>query len=144
LVGYCDGGDLQISNILAENAIRPFAIGRKAWLFSDTSRGARASATCYSLIETAKANSQNPRLIFNMCWRTLLKRTRWRSWNCCYRGMRSWIRLRKKWLRSTKDKRVDLRALTEYATQWLWTYNNERPNMVLGGITPQQKLAMVA
>ena len=32
----------------------------------------------------------------------------------------------------------------EYATQWLWTYNNERPNMALGGITPQQKLAAVA
>ncbi len=32
----------------------------------------------------------------------------------------------------------------EYATRWLWTYNNERPNMALGGITPQQKLAMVA
>jgi transposase len=60
LVGYCDRGDLQISNILAENAIRPFAIGRKAWLFSDTSRGARASATCYSLIETAKANGLEP------------------------------------------------------------------------------------
>ena len=60
LAGYCDRGDLQISNILAENAIRPFAIGRKAWLFSDTSRGARASATCYSLIETAKANSLEP------------------------------------------------------------------------------------
>lgn len=31
-----------------------------------------------------------------------------------------------------------------FATQWLWTYNHERPNMALGGITPQQKLAMVA
>jgi hypothetical protein len=53
LVGYCERGDLQISNVLAENAIRPFAVGRKAWLFADTSRGARASATCYSLVETA-------------------------------------------------------------------------------------------
>jgi transposase len=60
LVGYCDRGELQINNILAENAIRPFAIGRKAWLLSDTSRGARASATCYSLIETAKANGLEP------------------------------------------------------------------------------------
>lgn len=32
----------------------------------------------------------------------------------------------------------------DYATQWLWTYNNERPNMALGGITPKQKLAMAA
>ena len=60
LIGYCGRGDLQISNVLAENAIRPFAIGRKAWLFADTPQGARASATCYSLIETAKANNLEP------------------------------------------------------------------------------------
>jgi len=53
---YCTHGELNISNILAENAIRPFVIGRKAWLFSDTPAGARASAIHYSLIETAKAN----------------------------------------------------------------------------------------
>jgi len=60
LTGYCDDGKLNISNALAENAIRPFALGRKNWLFSDTSRGAKASATCYSLIETAKANNLEP------------------------------------------------------------------------------------
>ncbi|EWH01126.1 transposase IS66 [Halomonas sp. BC04] len=60
LVGYCERGDLQISNILAENAIRPFALGRRAWLFADTSQGAKASATCFSLIETAKANELEP------------------------------------------------------------------------------------
>lgn len=60
LVGYCERGDLQISNVLAENAIRPFALGRRAWLFADTSQGAKASATCYSLIETAKANELEP------------------------------------------------------------------------------------
>lgn len=60
LTGYCERGDLRISNALAENAIRPFAVGRKAWLFADTSQGARASATCYSLIETAKANGLEP------------------------------------------------------------------------------------
>ena len=32
----------------------------------------------------------------------------------------------------------------DYATRWLWTYNHERPNMALGGITPKQKLALVA
>ncbi len=32
----------------------------------------------------------------------------------------------------------------EHATQWLWTYNNERPNMAIGGITPIQKLALAA
>ena len=60
LVGYCEDGELNISNALAENAIRPFAVGRRAWLFSDTPRGAHASATCYSLIETAKANQLEP------------------------------------------------------------------------------------
>ena len=60
LIGYCAHGDLQISNILAENAIRPFAVGRKNWLFCDTPRGAKASAACYSLIETAKANELEP------------------------------------------------------------------------------------
>ena len=60
LMGYCQRGDLHISNVLAENAIRPFALGRKAWLFADTPQGAHASATCYSLIETAKANGLEP------------------------------------------------------------------------------------
>jgi len=60
LIGYCEDGHLNISNALAENAIRPFAVGRRNWLFSDTPRGVRASATCYSLIETAKANGLEP------------------------------------------------------------------------------------
>lgn len=65
LVGYCDHGYLNISNAKAENAIRPFAVGRKAWLFADTTQGARASATCYSLIETAKANQLEPYAYIN-------------------------------------------------------------------------------
>lgn len=60
LIGYCERGDLKISNAGAENAIRPFALGRKAWLFADTTQGAKASATCYTLIETAKANGLEP------------------------------------------------------------------------------------
>lgn len=60
LIGYCLDGKLHISNALAENAIRPFAVGRKAWLFADTPHGARASATCYSLVETAKLNGLEP------------------------------------------------------------------------------------
>ena len=60
LTGYCENGHLNISNALAENAIRPFAVGRRNWLFADTARGAKASATCYSLIETAKANGLEP------------------------------------------------------------------------------------
>jgi hypothetical protein len=45
---------------LAENAIRPFAVGRKNWLFSGSPRGAKASATLFSLIETAKACGKDP------------------------------------------------------------------------------------
>jgi transposase len=59
LVVYTTDGRLSIDNNLVENAIRPFAIGRKAWLFSDSQAGARASANLYSLIETAKANGIN-------------------------------------------------------------------------------------
>ena len=60
LVRYCEHGSLNISNVLAENAIRPFVVGRKAWLFADTPDGARASAIYYTLIETAKANNIDP------------------------------------------------------------------------------------
>ena len=60
LIRYCEHGQLRISNVLAENAIRPFAVGRRAWLFSDTPEGANASATMFSLIETAKANGIEP------------------------------------------------------------------------------------
>lgn len=60
LIRYCEDGRLQISNAGAENAIRPFAVGRRRWLFCDTPHGAKASALHYSLIETAKANGLNP------------------------------------------------------------------------------------
>ncbi len=60
LVRYIERGDLPIDNNPCENAIRPFVIGRKAWLFSDTPAGAHASALVYSLIETAKANGREP------------------------------------------------------------------------------------
>ena len=38
----------------------------------------------------------------------------------------------------------DLDEVRDHATQWLWSYNHERPNMALGGITPKQRLAMAA
>jgi transposase len=60
LIRYVDDGVTPMSNALAENAIRPFAVGRKNWLFSDTPRGAHASAALYSIIETAKANGIEP------------------------------------------------------------------------------------
>jgi len=60
LVRYTERGDLPIDNNRCENAIRPFVVGRKAWLFSDTPAGAHASAMIYSLVQTAKANGLEP------------------------------------------------------------------------------------
>jgi len=60
LTVYTQDGRLAIDNNAAENAIRPFVIGRKNWLFSASVNGAKASANIYSLIETAKANHQEP------------------------------------------------------------------------------------
>jgi transposase len=56
LTTYLEDGQITIDNNRAERAVKPFVIGRKNWLFSNTSRGAKASAILYSLIETAKAN----------------------------------------------------------------------------------------
>ena len=60
LVRYIDRADLPIDNNKCENAIRPFVVGRKGWLFSDTQAGARASAVLYSLIQTANLNGLEP------------------------------------------------------------------------------------
>lgn len=53
-------GRLELSNNRAERSVRPFAIGRKNWLFCNTPRGADASAAVYSIVETAKANGLKP------------------------------------------------------------------------------------
>jgi len=71
LTAYTTNGSLRISNILAENAIRPFAIGRKAWLFADTPKGANASAVHYSLIETAKLHGLEPYQYLNTVFKRL-------------------------------------------------------------------------
>ena len=60
LMAFLDNGEVPISNNLAENAIRPFTLGRKNWLFCDTPKGAEASAIVYSLVESAKANGIEP------------------------------------------------------------------------------------
>lgn len=57
---FLEDGRIEITNAIAENAIRPFAVGRKNWLFSGSPKGARASACVYSLVETAKANGLDP------------------------------------------------------------------------------------
>jgi hypothetical protein len=56
LIRYVENGAWPIDNNLCENAIRPFVVGRRNWLFADTVAGANASANIYSLIETCKAN----------------------------------------------------------------------------------------
>lgn len=60
LMAFLDNGKLPIPNSPAENAIHPFTLGRKNWLFCDTPKGAEASAIVYSLVESAKANGIEP------------------------------------------------------------------------------------
>ena len=60
-MGALDDGRLPSDSNLAERGIKPFVICRKNLLFSDTPRGAEASAGMYSIVVTAKANSLNPR-----------------------------------------------------------------------------------
>jgi len=60
IAAYLECPYLTPDNNIAENAIRPFAVGRKNWLFAGSPRGARVSAAIYSLIESAKANGLNP------------------------------------------------------------------------------------
>lgn len=57
---YLEDGRVEISNNRAENSIRPFCVGRRNWLFSNSIKGAEASASIYSLIETAKVNQLKP------------------------------------------------------------------------------------
>jgi transposase len=60
LVRYVENGNWPISNNPCENSIRPFCVGRRGWLFSDTVDGANASANLYSLVESCKANRIDP------------------------------------------------------------------------------------
>lgn len=57
---FLQNGSVPIDTNAVENAIRPFVVGRKNWLFSGSPRGADSSALIYSLIETAKANGMEP------------------------------------------------------------------------------------
>ena len=63
-IGVYTPGDLtvtlELSNNRVERSIKPFVMGRKGWLFSNTPAGAQASAVIYSLIETAKENDLDP------------------------------------------------------------------------------------
>jgi hypothetical protein len=73
LSAFLDHGEVDISNNFVENAIRPFAVGRKNWLFSDTPKGAESSAIVYTLVETAMANGLDPyayllRILTDLPW----------------------------------------------------------------------------
>ena len=73
MLGYLEDGRLSIDNNRAERAIKPFVIGRKNWLFSQTANGANASAALYSIIETAKANGLVPFDYVKQCLDELCK-----------------------------------------------------------------------
>ena len=60
LARYVEDGRVAIDTNLAENAIRPFSLGRRNWLFADTTKGAKASAALYSIVSTARANGLEP------------------------------------------------------------------------------------
>jgi transposase len=60
LTAFLRDGRLEIDNNRSERSIKPFVIGRKNWLFANTPRGAKASATIYSVIESAKENGLDP------------------------------------------------------------------------------------
>jgi hypothetical protein len=64
-------GEAPLDNNRCENAIRPFVVGRKGWLFSDTVPGAVASANLYSIVETAKANGVEPHAYLSLLFARL-------------------------------------------------------------------------
>ena len=71
LLTYLEDGNIPIDNNKIENAIRPFVIGRKNFLFSGSPRGADASATLYTLVETAKVNGLEPWAYLNYLFEKL-------------------------------------------------------------------------
>ena len=60
LIVYLKDGRLNIDNNIAENHVRPIAVGRKNWLFANSTDGAKALVNWYSIIETAKMNNLDP------------------------------------------------------------------------------------
>lgn len=71
LQAYLQDGNIALSNNICERAIRNFTIGRKNWLFSDSPKGADASAAAYSILETAKVNEINPYKYFKYLFEQL-------------------------------------------------------------------------
>ena len=71
LMRFLDDPRIPISNNAAENAIRPFVVGRKNWLFCNSEAGATATANAYSLAETAKANGLDVKKYFQFIFKKL-------------------------------------------------------------------------
>jgi transposase len=71
LTTFLTHGEVPLDNNRCENAIRPFVIGRKGWMFSDTVKGAIASANLYSIVETAKANGVEPHAYLSLLFARL-------------------------------------------------------------------------
>ena len=71
VIRYIDEGYLQIDNNRAERAIKPFTVGRKNWLYSQTARGANASAVLYSIVQTALSNGLDPYLYLEHLFKEL-------------------------------------------------------------------------
>lgn len=75
LVRFVDHADVPPDNNRAENAVRPFALGRRVWLFCDTQLGARASANLYSIVGTCRANGVEPHAYLTYLYTELPKAT---------------------------------------------------------------------
>jgi transposase len=60
LIRFVENGNWPLTNNPCENFIRPFVVGRRGWLFSDTVDGANASANLYTLVESCKAGGIDP------------------------------------------------------------------------------------
>jgi hypothetical protein len=71
LTAFLQDGRLELDNNRGERSIKPFVIGRKNWLFCNTPKGAKASATIYSIVETAKENDLNPFLYLQFLFERL-------------------------------------------------------------------------
>jgi transposase len=100
LVVYTAVGFLKADNNVAENAIRPFVLGRKNWLFAGAPKGAEVSAIFFTLIETAKANGLEPYAYLRYLFEKLP----------LYQVKSDYLKL--------LPNRVDLAAINEHAAAW--------------------------
>jgi hypothetical protein len=71
LIRFLEYGDIPLDNNRCENATRPFVVGRKGWMFSDTVKGAITSANLFSIVETAKANGVEPHAYLSLLFAQL-------------------------------------------------------------------------